>query len=169
MDKLEMAIVMLSQGIPFIHAGDEFLRSKENSKCKYGYDDNNYMTGDEVNSIKWNDKNTYDEVYKYYKGLIELRKSCELLRMDNREEINSKLEFDSNESGLIVCKIKDNSNNIKMINIFNGSLNEQEVSLPDEDIWGIYVNESKASNKTIDEVRGNIIVPRISAISLIRN
>ena len=169
MDKLSMAIVMLSQGIPFIHAGDEFLRSKENSKCKYGYDDNSYMSGDEVNSIKWNDKNTYDEVYKYYKGLIELRKSCELLRMDNREEINSKLEFDSNESGLIVCKIKDNSNNIKMINIFNGSLNEQEVSLPDEDIWGIYVNESKASNKTIDEVRGNIIVPRISAISLIRN
>ena len=85
------------------------------------------------------------------------------------EEINSKLGFDSNESGLIVCKIKDNSNKIKMINVFNGSLNEQEVSLPDEDIWGIYVNESKASNKTIDEVRGNIIVPRISAISLIRN
>ena len=127
------------------------------------------MSGDEVNSIKWNDKNTYDEVYKYYKGLIELRKSCELLRMDNREEINSKLEFDSNESGIIVCKIKDNSNKIKMINVFNGSLSEQEVSLPDEDIWGIYVNEDKASNISFAEVRGKITIPSISAISLIRN
>lgn len=169
MDKLSMAIVMLSQGIPFIHAGDEFLRSKENSKCKYGYDDNSYMSGDEVNSIKWNDKNTYDEVYKYYKGLIELRKSCELLRMDNREEINSKLEFDNNKNGLIICKIKDNSNKIKMINVFNGSLNEQEVRLPDEDIWGIYVNEDKASNISFAEVRGKITIPSISAISLIRN
>lgn len=169
MNKLSMAIVMLSQGIPFIHAGDEFLRSKENSKCKFGYDDNSYMSGDEVNSIKWNEKNIYAEVFEYYKGLIELRKSCTLLRMDSRDEINNKLEFDSNENGIIVCKIKDESNRIKMINIFNGSLIEQEVDLPDEDLWGMYVNESEAGNKIIREVRMKVKIPSISAISLIRN
>lgn len=169
MDKLSMAIVMLSQGIPFIHAGDEFLRSKKNSKCKYGYDDNSYMSGDIVNSIKWNDKNTYGEIFEYYKGLIALRKSCDLLRMDDRNEINSKLEFDSDENGVIICKIRDNSNKVKMINIFNGSLINQKVDLPDKDIWGIYVNETKAGNRVIEKVRGNITIPSISAISLIRN
>lgn len=168
MDKLSMAIVMLSQGIPFIHAGDEFLRSKKNSKCKLGYDDNSYVSGDNVNSIKWEDKTKYKEVFEYYKGLIEYRKANSLLRMDNREDINSRIEFEDNANGVIICKIKDIDKNVNMINIFNGTGEEQKIDLPDNNVWNIYINDSIAGTNVIDEVKNSIIIPSISAISLKR-
>lgn len=168
MDKLSMAIVMLSQGIPFIHAGDEFLRSKENSKCKLGYDDNSYMSGDKVNSIKWNDKTRYKEVFNYYKGLIEYRKANSLLRMDNREDINNRVEFEDNGKGVIICKIKDVNNEYKMFNIFNGTNEEHIIALPDSKKWGIYINGLVAGTSTIAEISDSVTVSPISAMSLIK-
>lgn len=45
-NNLALAIVMLSQGVPFFHAGDEILRSKSG-------DNNSYNSGDWFNRIDW--------------------------------------------------------------------------------------------------------------------
>ena len=47
-DKLGAALVFFSQGIPFIQAGQEFLRSKPVPHC--GFDHNSYASPDSVNS-----------------------------------------------------------------------------------------------------------------------
>ncbi|MEF9959725.1 MAG: hypothetical protein RR448_00810 [Niameybacter sp.] len=72
---LANGIVLTSQGIPFIHAGDEVLRSK------YG-DHNSYKSLDAINQIRWADKDKFEPVMDYYKGLIALRKQHLAFRME---------------------------------------------------------------------------------------
>jgi len=50
MDHLAMAIVLFSQGVPFIHEGEEILRTKK-------MDENSYKSGDIINAIDWTKKN----------------------------------------------------------------------------------------------------------------
>ncbi len=45
------AIILTSQGIPFLHAGVEIMRSKPNGTG--GYDHNSYESPDSVNQLRW--------------------------------------------------------------------------------------------------------------------
>ncbi len=72
-DKLGAALVLLSRGVPFIAAGQEFLRSKPLSDGD-GFDHNSYKSPDSVNSLKWKNAAEYRSVVLYYKGLIAIRR-----------------------------------------------------------------------------------------------
>ena len=48
---LKKAIYMTAEGVPFMQAGEEFLRSKV--KADGGLDENSYASPDSVNSLKW--------------------------------------------------------------------------------------------------------------------
>jgi pullulanase len=169
MNKFSMAIVFMSQGIPFIHAGDEILRSKKNSKCKLGFDDNSYRSNDNVNSIKWNDKTNYKEVFEYYKGLIAFRKDNELLKMIDRSEINKKIRFEEPKEGIIICKIKDDADRETMINVFNGTNKDYIVDLPSKKEWKLYVDDSRAGNDVIKIVKDKLEVKALSVASVINS
>ena len=84
MNNLAAAVYMLCQGIPFIHAGEELLRSK-------GFDHNSYRSPDSVNAIRWNDLNKPEvqDTLAYYKGLIALRKAFSVLRLTDPEKVNA--------------------------------------------------------------------------------
>ena len=47
------AIILTSQGIPFLHAGVDFMRSKPTDT---GYDENSYESPDSVNQLRWDRK-----------------------------------------------------------------------------------------------------------------
>lgn len=66
-EKMAAALVFLSNGIAFFQAGQEFLRSKNNSE-------NSYNLPDEINSIKWNLLRENADLVRYYRGLIGFRK-----------------------------------------------------------------------------------------------
>lgn len=66
-DKMAAALVIFSNGIPFIAAGQEFLRSKKG--CA-----NSYNTGDEINMLSWDMITENRDIVEYYRGLIALRK-----------------------------------------------------------------------------------------------
>ena len=76
MNRLGASIVMLSKGMPFMLAGEEFLRTK-------GGDSNSYMSPDLVNNLEW-EKITPDSDEKamseFYETLIDLRKDNAFLR-----------------------------------------------------------------------------------------
>ena len=93
MDKLAAAMVFLAQGIPFIQAGQEMLRSKP---LNSGFDDNSYRSPDAVNSLKWDRKTEYRPVFDYYRGLIAIRKNHEEFRMRTGDEIRRKIRFAEN-------------------------------------------------------------------------
>ena len=75
-NKLAAAFVFLAQGTPFINGGQEFMRTKHGDENSYTQTEHNkFMNIDEINQIDLGFKETYNDVYKVYKGLIALRKS----------------------------------------------------------------------------------------------
>lgn len=80
--KFGHGILLVSQGIPFIHAGDEFLRTKEKGAGS-AMSHNSYMAGTETNSIDWKLKKTNKAVSDYHSDLIKLRKAHDGLRYRN--------------------------------------------------------------------------------------
>lgn len=86
MDKLANALVLTSQGIPFLHAGEEFLRTK-------GGEHNSYNLPDSVNKLDWTRKKENLAVFNYYKDLIALRKAHPALRMKTASEVKKNLKF----------------------------------------------------------------------------
>lgn len=90
MQKQANAIVLTAQGIPFIHAGAEFMRSKPTQN---GYDGNSYESGDVVNQLRWDLKAKNIDVFNYYKALIALRKNHPAFRLETAQEVIDKLSF----------------------------------------------------------------------------
>jgi pullulanase len=86
MDKLAAVALLTSQGIPFIQAGQEFLRTK-------GGDHNSYNKPDAVNMIRWRDKQEHRDVYEYYRGLIALRRAHSLFRLETAEQVRQAVKF----------------------------------------------------------------------------
>ncbi len=86
-DVLAQAIVMTSQGMAFMQAGEEIMRQKINEDGSRNH--NSYNSSDEVNSIKWDQKVTYLNEYNQYKELISLRRNTDLFRLSTRAEVSA--------------------------------------------------------------------------------
>lgn len=86
-DKFGTGIILTSQGIPFLHAGDEFLRTKV-YKGNWRYAHNSYNAPDEYNRIEWNRKSQHFDTFRYYQDIISLRKEHPALRLSTWDEIN---------------------------------------------------------------------------------
>jgi pullulanase len=73
------ALTAFSQGIFFMHAGDELMREKINADGSRNH--NSYNAPDSVNSIKWNRKVTYNEYFVKYQEMLALRQQSQLFRI----------------------------------------------------------------------------------------
>ncbi len=158
---LANGIVLTSQGVPFIHAGDELLRTK------YG-DHNSYKSPDAINQIIWEYKDKFVDVNKYYKGLIELRKSHPAFRMTTKEDIEKNIDVYKTEDGLVAFNIKNNANGDSWRNIvviYNANSESKLVELPKETMWNIVVNEKQAGTTTL-EVLDNANEVNVEGISV---
>ena len=146
MNRLCAAIVFTSQGVPFIQAGEEFLRSKPLPEKK-GFAENSYNMPDEVNSIKWDNIHEYPDMIAYYKGLMELRKAHPVFRMQSEAEMTQNLCFLSDTPENVVAYLlkgkgaDDTPENILVI--FNGNDEEILYNLP-EGKWNILVDDKTA-------------------------
>lgn len=146
MNRLCAAIVFTSQGVPFIQAGEEFLRSKPLPEKK-GFTENSYNMPDEVNSIKWDNIHEYPDMIAYYKGLMALRKAHPVFRMQSEAEMTQNLCFLSDTPENVVAYLlkgkgaDDTPENILVI--FNGNDEEILYNLP-EGKWKILVDGKTA-------------------------
>lgn len=89
-DKMMFALVLLSEGVPFIHSGEEFCRTKQGVS-------NSYASPDAINAIDWNRKDKYESLTKYVKDLIEFRKEFPVFRLKTRDEIRDRFNFSVTE------------------------------------------------------------------------
>ena len=85
-NKLMQTIVFTSQGIPFLHAGEEFVRTKKLTE-------NSYISPDYINEINWGNKEKYNDLFEYYKTLIKMRKEHPAFRMGYAEAIRKNIKF----------------------------------------------------------------------------
>ena len=99
--KLCFDLIMLSQGIPFFHCGNEFLRSKSMYK-------NTYNLSLSVNAVDWKLKYDNDEIYQYVKSLIKFRKMHPEFNLKDANEIRNKIKFYNVNDCCICFSIKNN-------------------------------------------------------------
>ncbi len=125
MVKLTGALILTSQGVPFLHAGVDFCRSKDGNG-------NSYKSPDSVNQIDWHRKEQYHDVFEYFRKLIQLRKNHPAFRMATSNLIQTNLNFCiPYEMGVISYCLTGNAvgDPFKtIIAIFNA--NKKEVSIP---------------------------------------
>ncbi|MEO9893453.1 type I pullulanase [Aurantibacter sp.] len=157
MDKLANAIVLTGQGTPFLHAGAEFLRTKNG-------ENNSYNLPDDINQIDWNLKLKNFEVYNYYKNLIAFRKKHPAFRMTTGEEVRANLEFKKTEKGLVSYIIKNNSNGDiykNILVIYNARKKEVNYKLKDK--WQIAIS---GNNFYLDEIKSCKTQIKVAPISM---
>ena len=170
MNNLAAAIYMTSQGIPFFQAGEEMLRSKP--LADGNFDHNSYCSPDSVNNLKWNDLNdeTYQNVYRYYQGLIAFRKAHPALRMTSAEEVNAKITnltgLDFNVTGFRILPGANGEDN-EFVMIFNPRKEATTVTLP-EGKWDIYVDGDGAGLEVLGSTEAEVSVAPISAMVLVK-
>lgn len=95
MERITAILLLTSQGIPLIHNGQEFGRSKQHNH-------NSYNAPISVNQITWEDKKTRHKLFEFHKRLIELRLQHRVFRMDDRALIDKNLKWIRNYSEINV-------------------------------------------------------------------
>ncbi len=98
--KLATSFLLLSQGIPFIHAGQEFYRTK------YGIE-NSYNSPDKINMMNWKRMEDHLEDVQYMKELIKVRKSHGAFHLNSASKIKKHLSFLDSEPGILIVSLHD--------------------------------------------------------------
>ena len=166
-NNLAAALYMFSQGIPFIHAGEEILRTKVDANGNYV--ENSYDAPDSVNRIDWSvlAQEEYQKNLAYYKGLIQIRKKYASLRYMTTAEVNEHVTLLKPQAeNVIVVQVKDAAKQEELILIFNPNREAVEVNIPEEK-WSILVEKEQASIEGLGVWEGgSISVAPISAMVL---
>lgn len=80
------SVLLFSFGIPFFHAGNEFMRSK-------GGEHNSYRSPLSVNGIRWDKKKKHQSLVEYVRDAITLRKELGFFGRYSAEEIRKRVHF----------------------------------------------------------------------------
>ncbi|QNL21816.1 type I pullulanase [Hyphobacterium sp. CCMP332] len=162
MHLLAQSVVLSAQGIPFLHAGTEFFRTK------YG-DHNSFESPDSINMIDWSLVSENQESIDYLKALIQFRKTNDAFWSVSKNEVNRKLKFlDGDDSELIVFSLKSDDDERgfnEALFLFAGVGTEESFILPDGQ-WSLqFTGFAKAENKMLE---GKITIQGPEAIILTR-
>ena len=168
MDLLAQAIVLTSQGIPFLEGGAELLRTKRGHH-------NSYRAGDEVNQFEWWRKHEFREVFDYYRGLIEVRRAHPAFRMTTAAQVRAAVRFIPGPPGTVLFELDgsvcgDEWDFIAVI--YNANRHEVEIALPTHGEWSVVVARRQAGTRPLDDSaymvkdeEGDDVRVRVPAIS----
>ena len=160
MNRLAAAIVLTSQGIAFLHAGEEMARTKKGHE-------NSYNLADTINAIDWRRKSKHAELVAYYRGLIALRKAYPAFRMKTADAIRCQLSFLPMPAPEMVgyCIAGADEDAEQLIVVFNATAQRQSLKLPASS-WRVLVDGKHAGIKTLRRIKGNAceIEPRSAMV-----
>lgn len=128
MNKLAQTAVLVSQGMTFLYGGEELYRTKQGI-------DNSYQSPDSINTIPWENKEKYADLFEYYQNMIAIRRAHKGFRLGSSELVKEHVEFVSTENeSLVICRI----NNLEgidtaksLIVLLNGGNQAQQIEIPE--------------------------------------
>ena len=154
LDQLAQTVVFTSQGIPFMLSGEEMLRDKKGVH-------NSFNSPDEINHLDWNNLKKYPQVFAYYKGLIQMRKSHPAFRLGSAELVRKHLEFlPTQQDCLVAFRLKNHAGGDKWNNIYvvlNGNTDLQSINIP-KGKYTIVANNGVINEAGIGEMEGGEVM-----------
>ncbi|MFC0562024.1 type I pullulanase [Halalkalibacter alkalisediminis] len=139
--KLATAIILLSQGVPFIHAGQEWFRTKHGVE-------NSYNSPDWVNVYNWKQRAYFDSSVEYIRTLIKIRRKHPGFRLESFKMIRNHFHVIKAESTCIAYHLRglENVDEWKeIVVVHNAGLHEEIIFLPNEKKWQVFVDDNSAS------------------------
>lgn len=179
--RLGNAIILTSQGLTFLHAGQEYGRTKQWKSAtsperefekldgiQYPYFiKNSYDASDAVNMFDW-DKVEEDGIHKktmeYTRGLIELRKSTDAFRLGEESTIRKKvalIKSDSiKEKDLVLFYKTESTAGEKFYVLVNADSKKRSISVNEDLRKGIVlVDSDEAGSSEVSRISGVKIKP----------
>lgn len=145
--KFAALILLVSQGVPMIHAGQEFARSKiiapspVNDPRTGFIDHDSYNKDNETNYISFNEINLNSDLFTFYKDLIKLRLENDFLRKAKPEQFHF---FNTEDAHVIGFEIKVMMNETeKKYQFWFNSNTQKTVPLTFDKPWNILVDAQK--------------------------
>lgn len=167
MQMMAGALVLTSQGVPFLHAGVEMARTKQG-------DHNSYKSPDSVNQIDWNRKSEYWEVFQYYQSLIALRKKHPAFRMTSSVQIREHLIFSADyQPGVASYVLVNHANDDEwrtVLLVFNGNRHAISFELMPHIRWRVVAKDTQINQHGSEYISSSEIqVPGISMLMLVED
>uniref|UniRef100_UPI002FCDCF05 type I pullulanase n=1 Tax=Exiguobacterium flavidum TaxID=2184695 RepID=UPI002FCDCF05 len=156
MHRLASSIVLTSQGTTFIHAGQDFMRTKNG-------DHNSYKSPDSVNQLDWKRKMDRQADVDYMKGLIAIRKDNPGLRLATAKEIKAALSFMEAPAKVVAYKVEQEKGDLYVIH--NANKGSVSIKLP-EGTWSLVADGTRSGTKTLKHVSGIVEVSGLSSFVL---
>lgn len=149
--RLATGLIILSQGIPFLHSGQEFFRTKRG-------DGNSYKSPDHINRLDWNRKQLYSDNVNYIKGLIQIRKQFPCFRLKTGDAIRNHIQNLPLPIPLIGYSIQNENHDIReVLLLINPTRRKQSIQIPDGK-WSVLVDDKKVEISSKKLVSGKEMV-----------
>jgi len=169
LNKLAALFLFTSRGITMISEGQEFARSKvipydepEQDPHKGMIDHNSYDKDNETNYINYNHTKINEDLFNYYKGLIELRKNYEVFRRASYSDVKFFSIKDKPFALGYSVKHKDE----EFIVLFNADTKTTfEADLP-EGQWEVLADENIAGIRPIKQIQQKVTLNSTTGIIL---
>lgn len=141
--KMYNTVVLLSQGIPFIHSGQEFCRTK---LCH----SNSYNLPDEINQIDYEYRDSFIDQVEFMKLLIHLRKTNIGFRYHTNELICQNIKVGHIDHSVIVYDIKQSEGEFKQISVLiNPTHNKYLQQLSEDDLVYYCIDDHYEINDSV--------------------
>jgi len=141
MHRLASGIVMTSQGIAFIHAGQEFMRTKKRVE-------NSYKSLDPINWLDWDRCAERQEDVDYMRRLITLRRTHPAFRLRTADAIRKHLVFEEAPEGSVAFTLREHAGGDPSRHLYvayHGQKDAVELELPGLGAWEpIFAPEGRA-------------------------
>lgn len=147
---------VLALGIPFIHAGCEFNRSKKGIE-------NSYNASDDINMLQWDDVDTYSKNIKALKDFISIRKKYNCFTMSDRKKILNSIDGQIVNDDVLTITYACNGQ--LLVLVFNPSNKRKEINLNGD--YTLLANQY-GFVKQDDKVYNNIVIKSYSILLLIK-
>jgi pullulanase len=158
--RLATGLVILSQGIPFLHSGQEFFRTKRG-------DGNSYKSPDHINQLDWNRKQLYSDNVKYIKGLIQIRKQLTCFRLRTGDDIRNQIKLLPLPSPLIGYSLQNHNHDFREVLLLINPLRKKQSIPTPEGNWIVLANEKTAGISSIESITGNELVVESVCLTII--
>ena len=157
MSRLAQTIIFLSAGIPFLHAGQEFGRTKQGVE-------NSYNAPDAINRVDWTLRDRQAQMVEYLKNILQIRRMHGGFRLHRANQVQELMHFLPMQPGVIayeVGAVHSYDAWQRTLVVHNVTSEKIDIAL-DHPKWNVHVYGNEASITPIEKGVSQITVLPLS-------